>query len=169
MFFLLFPKGYNRDSFDVYGYNRQGYDRFSYDSEGYDRRGYDRNGLDRSRNQDQSGYYGSTGYNYYCVDQKGYNAEGFDIYGFTSRRQDEQYCNNTYYGPHIPRVTMRLDEILFIQPKDFLMSIYRTCLPPGALSQLWFEQIWSVEQKPLPDRRIAPSSFLTSPWSSRSV
>ena len=166
---FTFISGYNRDGFDIYGYDRQGFDRYGYNADGYDQRGYDRNGLDRNGNADVSGYYDPSGYSQFCLDRKGLNTEGFDIYGFNTRFYDELYCNYTFNGPHTPRISLQLDELLFYQSKEFLMSIPRNCLPPGALSKLWFEQIWTAEQKPLPDRRIAQSSFVTSMWSGRLV
>ncbi|XP_072164791.1 kielin/chordin-like protein [Diadema setosum] len=162
-------EGYNRDGFDVSGYDRFGYNRYGFDRSGYDNQGFNPFGEDRAGNFDISDRFNAEGFDYRCLDRRGLNPEGFDIYGFNSNFLDSDYCNYTFSGPHSPRVTLHLDELLFQQEVAFLRSLARTCPLPDSEPILWHEQTWLSNPKDLPGKEstLGISRFPTSVLSRR--
>ncbi|XP_070532926.1 uncharacterized protein [Ptychodera flava] len=142
--------GYNRDGFDIQGYDRAGFDRYGYNRQGYDRRGFDRSGYDIHQYLDTHGFYSVNGYNYYCLDRQGLNPAGFDRYGFNMEFHDEEYCSYSFNGPHITKTAYRVQEILYKQNKNFLMTIPRTCVELQPLPVSWYEQVWILNPKGVP-------------------
>ncbi|XP_038047824.1 kielin/chordin-like protein isoform X2 [Patiria miniata] len=159
--------GFNRDGFSIFGYNIYGYDRYGYNEEGYNAQGYDRSGYSTSGLPDTTGRYNANGYDLYCLNRYGLNAQGYDAYGFNLQGVDSFNCNFFYDGPFSLGISIRLDQLLFQQTKQFLMGVVHTCPRPGQLPLVWFEQTWSLQQKPLSGGRTQLTNFPSSLTSNR--
>lgn len=72
---------------------------------------------------------------------------GFDRFGFTPAGLDKDGCNYLYNGPYDVLHSLRIWELLSLQDRGFLLSVYRLCpsLDPVPLS--WSRQFWAPKLK----------------------
>ncbi|XP_033628595.1 kielin/chordin-like protein [Asterias rubens] len=159
--------GFNRDGFNIFGFNIYGYDRYGYNENGFSSHGYDRNGYSENGYQDTTGRYNANGYDQYCLDRYGLSQDGYDTFGFNLNGVDIFNCDYLYNGPFSMGISARLDRLLYRQSKQFLMDVIHTCPRPSQLPLIWFEQTWSLQQKPLSRGRTQPSTFPSSVTANR--
>ena len=78
---------------------------------------------------------------------KGLTQYGYDRFGFTPAGFDKDGCDFLYRGPFDVLQSLKIWELLFLQDKGFLMSVYRLCpaLDPVPLS--WSRQFWAPTLK----------------------
>eukprot|EP00058_Branchiostoma_floridae_P014451 XP_002599939.1 hypothetical protein BRAFLDRAFT_74063 [Branchiostoma floridae] len=161
-------QGFNRDGFDNSGYDRNGFDRYGYDRDGYDNRGYNRQGYNRQGEQDQSEYYGPEGFCDACYDVSGLTRSGYDRYGYNLRGYNQQNCNYSYGGPHVTSLLYRVQDRLYQQNKNFLMTIERTCVELQPLPVTWYEQNWIQDRKDVTQMvPVRISQYPGSHWADR--
>ncbi|XP_078582340.1 kielin/chordin-like protein isoform X1 [Branchiostoma floridae x Branchiostoma japonicum] len=161
-------QGFNRDGFDNSGYDRNGFDRYGYDRDGYDNRGYNRQGYNRQGEQDQSEYYGPEGFCDACYDVSGLTRSGYDRYGYNLQGYNQQNCNYSYGGPHVTSLLYRVQDRLYQQNKNFLMTIERTCVELQPLPVTWYEQNWIQDRKDVTQMiPVRISQYPGSHWADR--